>query len=226
MLLSPVFLPLQRTELLLRACPTIKPAASLHPACVTRYDSGRYCFDNYKDHMKRMILGILTAGGISMQSPAIASDWGCEVLLCLANPNGPTAVGECKPPIRKLWKHLAKGKPFPICTFINASGSASSSEGNHAAHSWSSQAHCPPGYIVETGNGVYQCALSGAVTVTINHQKTKKVWWGRHGYSLDSDASMVEENYAPGSDKSDLELEYEAYLAKKAEQESKWWGGS
>ena len=23
--------------------------------------------------------------------------WGCEVLLCLANPNGPRAVSECKP---------------------------------------------------------------------------------------------------------------------------------
>lgn len=28
--------------------------------------------------------------------------WGCEVLLCLANPNGPRAVSECRPPIDKL----------------------------------------------------------------------------------------------------------------------------
>ena len=43
--------------------------------------------------------------------------WGCEVLLCLANPNGPRAVGECRPPIDKLfdclsWRHPCK---FPSC---------------------------------------------------------------------------------------------------------------
>lgn len=43
--------------------------------------------------------------------------WGCEVLLCLANPNGPRAVSECRPPIDKLfdclsWRHPCK---FPSC---------------------------------------------------------------------------------------------------------------
>lgn len=41
--------------------------------------------------------------------------WGCEVLLCLSNPNGPKAVSECVPPIDRLYRHLRKGHSFPKC---------------------------------------------------------------------------------------------------------------
>lgn|GEM_PF-738566 len=44
-----------------------------------------------------------------------ASDYGCKVLLCLSNPNGPTAVSECRPPIERLWDDLHHGRPFPSC---------------------------------------------------------------------------------------------------------------
>ena len=47
--------------------------------------------------------------------PANADDWGCEVLLCLSNPAGPTAVEQCKPPIQRLWDHLRHGHEFPTC---------------------------------------------------------------------------------------------------------------
>ena len=53
--------------------------------------------------------------GISSCS-ARASDWGCQVLLCLSNPGGPTEYAECAPPIHKLWRELAKGHPFPTCS--------------------------------------------------------------------------------------------------------------
>ena len=48
--------------------------------------------------------------------------WGCEVLLCLANPNGPKAVNECVSPINKLFKCLAKTHPcsFPKCPMAGA----------------------------------------------------------------------------------------------------------
>jgi hypothetical protein len=49
-------------------------------------------------------------------------EWGCEVLLCLANPAGPTAVAACVPPIHHLWRELAKGHAFPSCA--EASGTA------------------------------------------------------------------------------------------------------
>ena len=46
---------------------------------------------------------------------ASADQWGCEVLLCLSNPAGPTAVKECEPPIHRLWDHLRDGHEFPTC---------------------------------------------------------------------------------------------------------------
>jgi len=41
--------------------------------------------------------------------------WGCQVLLCLSNPNGPEALSECQPPIERLWDQLRHGHPFPNC---------------------------------------------------------------------------------------------------------------
>ena len=41
--------------------------------------------------------------------------YGCAVVLCLANPNGWRSVGECHPPIHKLFRDLARGRGFPAC---------------------------------------------------------------------------------------------------------------
>lgn len=46
--------------------------------------------------------------------------WGCEVLLCLANPNGPKAESECVPPIDRLYRHLRKGHGMPSCPMAGA----------------------------------------------------------------------------------------------------------
>ncbi|WP_354199845.1 hypothetical protein [Aquamicrobium terrae] len=51
-------------------------------------------------------------------SKAQASEWGCQVILCLSNPGGPVQYAECRQPIRKLWHHLAKGRPFPTCSDV------------------------------------------------------------------------------------------------------------
>lgn len=50
--------------------------------------------------------------------PALASDWGCQVVLCLATPGSPTTYAECVSPITKLWQHLALGGAFPTCTGV------------------------------------------------------------------------------------------------------------
>lgn len=52
---------------------------------------------------------------------AHADDYGCKVLLCLSNPNGPTAVQECKPPIEQFLREQAEKppKPFPQCPEAN-----------------------------------------------------------------------------------------------------------
>ncbi len=48
--------------------------------------------------------------------------WACEVAMCMANPDGPTAVSECVPPIQKLHRELAKGNAFPKCPFVSNDG--------------------------------------------------------------------------------------------------------
>jgi hypothetical protein len=71
---------------------------------------------------------------------AAADQWGCEVLLCLSNPAGPTAVAECKPPIHRLWRHLAHGHAFPTCDMARGSNGAS-----YARQGFSYYDPCPAG---------------------------------------------------------------------------------
>jgi hypothetical protein len=69
-------------------------------------------------------------------------EWGCKVLLCIATPN---ATG-CRPPIDRLWRHLARGHPFPTCSFTNGSGSA-------------------PGTYVQQGTNVYDLCPQGTTAL-------------------------------------------------------------
>ena len=55
---------------------------------------------------------------IAAPQPAYASDWGCQVILCLATPGSPTTYAECVPPISKLWNVLALGGSVPTCTGV------------------------------------------------------------------------------------------------------------
>lgn len=67
--------------------------------------------------MRKYLFLILFFSLNLLVNSAKADEWGCQVLLCLANPNGPTAVGECVPPITRLWNALRKRNPdpFPTC---------------------------------------------------------------------------------------------------------------
>lgn len=68
----------------------------------------------------RMIIaasGFVSLYTISERS-ARADEWGCQVILCLSNPGGPTQYGECRPPVEKLWRWLAKGRSFPTCAGV------------------------------------------------------------------------------------------------------------
>ena len=68
---------------------------------------------------KSWIQSVLSLAGFlalsCLSGPAQASDYGCKVLLCLANPAGPTALSQCVPPITQLWRDLASFHPFPTC---------------------------------------------------------------------------------------------------------------
>ena len=69
--------------------------------------------------MRKKVVGCLSvlSALFGAVCPAQASDYGCKVLLCLANPAGPTAVAQCVPPITQLWRDLARvpPRPFPTC---------------------------------------------------------------------------------------------------------------
>ena len=65
---------------------------------------------------------------VSYGGAAHASDYGCKVLLCLANPasNGsPKGVSECEPPINQLYDDLAHGRGFPSCGLADGNNDSS-----------------------------------------------------------------------------------------------------
>lgn len=131
---------------------------------------------------KLVVAGVLLSGCISAQ----ASDHGCQVLLCLANPGGPTKVAECVPPIKKLFKDLARGKAFPSCSFSSGNGgNAGTSSTNYAANKTASARFCHPDYFVPAeDHQPARCLMSGAVTVTVDGVRTQRIWWNGSGESV------------------------------------------
>jgi hypothetical protein len=63
-------------------------------------------------HFHAIFLSLIFAPVLSQ-----ASEYGCKVLLCLSNPNGPTSVAACVPPITQLYDDLRRGRGFPVCEF-------------------------------------------------------------------------------------------------------------
>lgn len=68
--------------------------------------------------MRNILIGLAVAASAVPQA-SIASDYGCRVLLCLAAVNG--TPQECRPDLKKLFRDLSKGRPFPTCDFVSAS---------------------------------------------------------------------------------------------------------
>lgn len=63
---------------------------------------------------------------VAFTTPALAFDpWPCEVLLCMANPAGPTAASACVPPITRLWREMSRrGFRMPACQQVSYSDNA------------------------------------------------------------------------------------------------------
>jgi hypothetical protein len=68
-----------------------------------------------KQHRRNGARGAAGLLGVLSLTPAIADDWGCQVLLCLADPRGARTETECQPPIDRLYRHLRRGGAFPTC---------------------------------------------------------------------------------------------------------------
>ncbi|MDH2436860.1 hypothetical protein QCD60_30560 [Pokkaliibacter sp. MBI-7] len=155
---------------------------------------------------KSMIaLAIMMGSAAITSQSAQASDWGCQVLLCLSDPRGPTTESECRPPIHKLWRELAKGHSFPSCAMA---GSSDTGTGSFARQVYEWYDPCPEGtkpaegYIAEstspdpntwrrlnyslsriyTGRGWYDRDEGGPTTRACvgNHMGTYRTgsWWG------------------------------------------------
>ena len=90
---------------------------------------------------------------------ASADQWGCEVLLCLSNPAGPTAVKECEPPIHRLWDHLRDGHEFPSCD-MSKDGKSSA----YAKLGFNFFDPCPPGMrALARGERAVQATMGGGM---------------------------------------------------------------
>lgn len=65
--------------------------------------------------MLRPLIAASAIAGGCLFAPGAYADWGCTVMLCLGDPRGATAEPACRPPIKKLWRELAKGRSMPTC---------------------------------------------------------------------------------------------------------------
>lgn len=88
---------------------------------------------------KRMFSRLVLIGAV-LPAAAFADDYGCKVLLCLADPRGPMTEAECRPPIRQLFRDLARGRGFPTCVMASGPGGRS-----YASQGYSYYDSCPAG---------------------------------------------------------------------------------
>lgn len=146
--------------------------------------------------------------GLLAPKPALADDWGCQVLLCLADPRGPETESECKPPIKKLWKALAHGDAFPSCDFSTGlsdipddaknllpASALTAGQGTGASNIWAGSNYCPENLLYWSGidQSELACRATGAINVTIDGALYTRVWWNMGG------GATTTEFYGPGS---------------------------
>lgn len=77
------------------------------------------------NNIVKIALTIFASTMFIKPSTALASDFGCQALLCFAGGKG---VAECQSTIRKVIRDLARGKGFPVCTFEGPKKTIQSSE--------------------------------------------------------------------------------------------------
>lgn len=170
--------------------------------------------------INKNILAISAAiiGFSAMPAHADDDNWKCEVVLCMANPQGATALKQCEPPWKKLMKHLADGHSFPHCDM----GSGSNGSKNEATTRGTSVDHCPPQYIRsrENDNGVhYYCHYRKVTTIQVNGQPFVRVWWNSDADSVTEQMNTQAAN-APGASTKFAD-DYAAWKIRKAAEDAK-----
>jgi len=153
-----------------------------------------------------LISGFLMA--LSAPKIAMADDWGCQVLLCLADPRGPETESACVPPIEKLWSALAHGKSFPTCDLSTSladipddaksllpASALTTGQGTAASNTWASGSYCREDMLYWAGHDqdTLACRSSAAINVTIDGVLYTRVWWNEGG------GATTNEFYGAGS---------------------------
>lgn len=127
-----------------------------------------------------VLAALSTFSGMLILAPsaALADDWGCQVILCLANPGGPEQYAECVPPIEKLWAALRHGDSFPVCHF-----GAGGSRGTLATNIFASAGYCREDLLYWGGpeKSELLCNARGAINVEIGGALYTRVWWDVRG---------------------------------------------
>lgn len=113
---------------------------------------------------------------ITLTSAAKADDWGCQVLLCLANPAGPMAAGGCVPPITRLYQALTKRNPDPFPSCDSANGSAVAKQGFNYFNA------CPSG-TVDLPSGINAIQVSRSVYAGLAGNARSAFWTGSNELS-------------------------------------------
>lgn len=137
--------------------------------------------------MRYRSLTLLAALAMSASSVLPSDDpWPCQVALCLANPQGPTALAECRPPIERAWKAWARGKRVPDCKRREADGSEGASlreSGTYIDDRVSDPRRtggCPFVYYA-TRDKIRYCAFAGVTDEYIEGRLWGRIWYGGPG---------------------------------------------
>jgi hypothetical protein len=100
--------------------------------------------------LKHLIFAAFLVIAAPLTTVAHASDFGCQVLLCLANPSsngGPLGVAECVPPVKQLYSDLDAGKPFPSCDLADGNDGNGNQASSYAQLVYDPFDPCPSGTV-------------------------------------------------------------------------------
>ncbi len=136
--------------------------------------------------------GLVCSALLSGSGYANASEYGCKVLLCLANPasnGGPTGAAECVSPIKQLYHDLGEGRSFPTCDLADGNDGS-----RYARQVDDPYDPCP---------APLQPAARGSHVVERQRKKAggnQSGWWGSVGsYTLASQPQVSERQSKYGS---------------------------
>jgi hypothetical protein len=133
-----------------------------------------------------LVVAALVSCFVAMPALADEDPWPCQVVLCLANPDGPTALKECRPPIERAWRTWARGKRVPDCKKKNQDGSSGApvrEDGTYIEQMPSNpyqEGQCPFVYYAGYDQRKY-CAFAGVTNEYIDGRLWGRIWYGGPG---------------------------------------------